>query len=344
MIVTNEIHVFGMHCNGCEKIIEDALKNIDGVLSIKADYLKAIIKVSFDSNRTNLFSINEVCISKGYKLELLSKDKKQNIIKITLSIFALLGLFMLILIARKLGHQLSLPEVNSKTSEGMIFLVGLLTGLHCVGMCGSFIIGYTTKDAELGRSVFRSHIFYGVGKTLSYVLFGALFGLLGSLFRITPIISGISITLAGAFLFLYGLNMLNIFSVLKFIRIKQSKVLTNFTMRISKHSGNPFIIGIFAGFLFGCGPLQVMYIMAAGNGNILEGAKFLLLFGLGTLPALFGFGLITRLLSNKMTRHFIHISGIILIFMGSMMFSKGLMRAKSGDEIKPLQSKCHCVK
>jgi len=94
-----------------------------------------------------------------------------------------------------------------------------------------------------------------------------------------------------------------------------------------------FLVGFFSGLILGCGPLQVMYVMAAGNGDVLEGAKFLTLFGLGTLPALIGFGFIARLLSNAMTRRFIYASGIILIILGSMMLHKGLLRTSSSNEI-----------
>lgn len=273
-----------------------------------------------------------------------SETIKHKVIKITFSVLALAGLTLLVVISRKFGGMISLPEINSQLSDGMIFIVGLLSGLHCVGMCGSFIIGYTSADAEIGRSNFRSHIYDGAGKTLSYAIFGALFGFVGSIFHITPLISGISISIAGTFLILYGLNMLSIFSVLKNIRLKQPEKMANFAKEKRQQSKRPVFIGFFSGFILGCGPLQVMYVLAAGNGNALEGAKFLTLFGLGTLPALIGFGLLARTLSNKMTRNFIHASGIILIVLGSMMLNKGLSRATAIDDFKPVQPACECQK
>jgi uncharacterized protein len=344
MIVTSEIKVNGMHCFGCESIIEDAISKIDGILYVKANFQKSFVKVSFYSDKTSLIKIQEVCESYGYSLILIPGTKKHRTIKILLSLIALAGLALLIIISRKLGHKIVLPEVNSDLTNGMIFLVGLLTGLHCVGMCGTFIIGYTSADTTEGRSRFRSHILYGAGKTLSYALLGALFGFAGSLFRITPLISGISICIAGVFLIFYGLNMLNIFPVLKPIRIKHPKEIAGDVQEKRSQSKSPFFIGSFSGFILGCGPLQVMYVMAAGNGNAVEGAKFLTLFGLGTLPALFAFGLLARALSNRMTRNFIHASGMILIVLGSMMLNKGLLTAKADDDLKSIQPACQCQK
>ena len=340
MIVTEEIYVIGMHCGGCETIIEEAVIQIDGVLFVKAEYHKSAVKVRFDAKKTSLTHIQEACAASGYAFESLSGEEKSGVSKIILSLLALTGLLTVLILARRVGHQLQLPEINSFTSDGMIFIVGLLTGLHCIGMCGSFLIGYTAKDTEQGRSVFRSHILYGTGKTLAYAMLGALFGFLGSLFHITPFISGLSIGLAGAFLILYGLNMLNIFTSLKAVRVKLPLTISRFITKRRKQSRSPFFIGFFSGFILGCGPLQVMYVLAAGNGDALSGAKILTLFGLGTLPALLGFGLLARMLSNTMTRHVVHASGIILIVLGSMMLNKGIIRSKSGNETKTAHSCC----
>ncbi len=339
--VTNEFRITGMNCNGCETIIEEVVGKLEGVAYVKADYIKSTVKVTYNTNKTNLVHIQKACFAAGYPFELSPSSKKQKDSKIALSVLALIGLAIAIILARNIGHRLILPEVNSNTSAVMIFMVGLLTGLHCIGMCGSFIIGFTTKDVEQNRSIIRSHVLYGIGKTLSYAMLGAMFGFAGSLFRITPLVSGISLSLAGTFLILYGLNMLNILSVLKYFRVKQPKFITRFTAEKKRQTNSPFYIGFFSGFIIGCGPLQVMYVLAAGNGSAIEGAKFLTIFGLGTLPALFGFGVLARLLSNTMTRRFIQASGIILIVLGSIMLNKGIVKTSSIDNSKVIPSCCH---
>jgi uncharacterized protein len=340
MIVTKEFNIAGMQCSGCETIIEEVVNQVDGVIFIKADYLKATMKVSFDTDKTGLAIIQEACSSRGYTLKRTSNPKKQKNLKIALSVLAFMILIIIILLAREFGHQLKLPEVNSQTSDAMIFVVGLLTGLHCVGMCGSFMIGYTAKDARQGRSIYRSHILYGTGKTLSYAMFGCFFGLIGSVFRISPFVSGLSIGIAGIFLILYGLNMLDISSALKIVRIIQPTRITHYLTEKRRQSRSPFFIGFFSGFILGCGPLQVMYLMAAGNGSAIEGAKILALFGLGTLPILLGFGLLTRVLSNTMTHRFVQASGIILVVLGSMMLNKGLIRTRTGSDLKSVHPCC----
>ncbi|MDC9729739.1 MAG: sulfite exporter TauE/SafE family protein, partial [Methyloprofundus sp.] len=296
MQINKQLEVTGMVCGGCEDIIETALSEMTGVIEIKADYPTSLCTLIFEDTQISLKEICKTIEDKGYQpvFAPVNDSKGSIFIKISLSILALVGIVLLMFFSRKLWHQFSVPDVSSQLSYGMIFVVGLITGLHCIGMCGSFVIGYTVKDAEQGRSAYLSHLLYGIGKTLSYAMFGALFGFIGSVVSITPFISGVSILLAGIFLIIFGLNTLGLFSVLKRVRIKQPEAMALYANQKRRNSRRPFFIGFFSGFLLGCGPLQALYIMAAGNGDPVEGAKFLAAFGLGTLPALLGFGMATR--------------------------------------------------
>jgi sulfite exporter TauE/SafE/copper chaperone CopZ len=338
MSKSTQINIKGMSCGGCESVLEEALTEVIGVIEVKADYSEAKCSVDYDENRVSLEDIYQVIEGKGYQVELEPTDKGSFLAKLSLSLLALIAIVLLMIFSRKLWHQFSVPDISSQLSYGMIFVVGLITGLHCIGMCGSFVISYTVKDAEQGQKPYLSHALYGIGKTLSYAMFGAIFGFLGSIISITPFISGMSILLAGIFLILFGLNMLNVFSALRRVRFKQPEAMMRYAMKKRRNARSPFFIGFFSGFLLGCGPLQAMYIMAAGNADAIEGAKFLAIFGLGTLPALLSFGMAAHLLSEKMTHRFLQASGIILVVMGTMMLNKGLMKTKSGYDFQSIST------
>ncbi len=342
-----KLNVEGMHCGGCESIIENALASLDGIEQVSADYPTGSVDVRFDNDKTDLAEIQKTIEESGYSV--VSQEQISDIpeqprtrpmwLKLLFALIAVMATVAIMIAARKLSHQFTLPDLNSHLSDSMIFLIGLITGLHCIGMCGGFVLSYTARDAENGHSSWLSHLLYGIGKTFSYAMFGALFGLLGSMISITPFIQGITNLVAGGFLILFGMNMLDIFAALKHVRIKQPKSMAQFAIEQRKRSRSPFLIGFFSGFLLGCGPLQAMYVMAAGSSDPLLGAKILTLFGLGTLPALLGFGYITRLFSAAATHRFFQLSGAILIFVGLMMFNKGLMRTHSGYDFKSLQQK-----
>jgi len=221
-------------------------------------------------------------------------EGKTNIKRKVLSVLVLLSIAGLILFGRNSDLLFSLPSINSLAGSGLIFIAGLVTGVHCVGMCGSFILTYVSRDAERGAGSFKSHLSFSMGKIVSYTLIGAVFGAAGSLFTITPFIGGLSVSLAGLFLFIYGISMSGALNLFRYMKIRQPEFLNRFTGKGRNASWHPLLLGLSSGLLIGCGPLQAMYILAAGSADIVRGAEILFLFAAGTLPALMAFAFIAR--------------------------------------------------
>jgi sulfite exporter TauE/SafE len=171
---------------------------------------------------------------------------------------------------------------------------------------------------------------YGAGKTLSYTLIGALFGLIGSAIAFTPAVRGWVGIAAGVFLLLFGLSMLNVWPALRNFRIKTPPALLRFIGAQSRKYGHPFVIGLLNGLMVICGPLQAMYIMAAGSGGALEGGKLMLVFGLGTLPVMLGFGALTSMASAKLAPKILRLSGAIVLVLGAIMLNRGLVLSGTG--------------
>ena len=59
-----------------------------------------------------------------------------------------------------------------------VFLVGLLSGVHCLGMCGS-IVGVFTAQAPKDAARWPFHLAYSSGRIMSYAMAGALVGAVG---------------------------------------------------------------------------------------------------------------------------------------------------------------------
>jgi sulfite exporter TauE/SafE len=219
-------------------------------------------------------------------------------------------------------------------SLDLIFLLGLLTGFHCVGMCGGFVLSYAAEDAELGRPSYRSHILYGAGKTLSYTAIGALFGLAGAVVTFTPLLRGAAGIAAGLFLIVFGLNMLGLFKPLRRFRLALPAPLQRLVETKATGSHRPFVIGLLNGLMIACGPLQAMYVMAAGTGSAVEGAKMLLAFGLGTLPVMLSFGALSTLVSAALTHRLLMASGAIVVALGAVMINRGVILTGWGYDLQ----------
>ncbi len=67
-IKTLELQVSGMTCEGCEKTIETALTNLNGVVSAEALHIEGITTVSFDTTLVNADLLSQTINNLGYKV------------------------------------------------------------------------------------------------------------------------------------------------------------------------------------------------------------------------------------------------------------------------------------
>ena len=117
----------------------------------------------------------------------------------------------------------------------------------------------------MGTNLIPRISLYGIGKTLSYTLIGALFGAFGSVVTFTPFAQGAVGIAAGVFLILFGLHMLEMFPALSHFQIRTPKFVIRFVGKAYRKHSNPFVIGLLNGMMIICGPLQTMYVMTAGT-------------------------------------------------------------------------------
>ena len=194
---TKSFKVDGMVCQSCEKIIKNKAKDFKGVKDFKVDYKTQKATVTFDPKETSLEKIFKQIEEHGYSCSTKGKKGWMG------WAFGTIGVIILFYFILQLSNLFELPQISSGMGYGLLFLVGLLTGLHCVSMCGGFVLSYTAKDAQEGKKSYFSHFRYGLGKTVSYTLIGAMFGLLGSIIAFTPTMRGVAGLLAGLFLILF---------------------------------------------------------------------------------------------------------------------------------------------
>ncbi len=256
--------------------------------------------------------------------------------KIAAVTLALLGIGLILWLDSWYMNHSDMPKLSRDMSYGLLVLIGFLTSFHCVGMCGPLIVGYTAKSAANGRKSYTTHFLYGIGKTLSYTLIGALFGAFGSIVAFTPFTQGAVGVAAGIFLILFGLHMLDVFPALSHFQIRTPKFIMRFIGKEYRKRSNPFVIGLLNGLMIICGPLQAMYVMAAGTGSWTQGAAILFFFGIGTLPLLLGFGFLTSLLSANLTPKLLKASGVIVMILGAIMLNRGLAVTGTGVDFNTL--------
>lgn len=320
-----KLQIQGMHCQSCADLIKERVEELDGINKVKVSYSKEAAEIDFDNAKTNADSIINKIEEDTYSCNIFEgggKKKKKG------WVLGLIGLVVAIYFLLSIVDGINLPQITQNMGYGLLFLVGLLTGFHCISMCGGFVVSYTLKNAKSSKP-YKLHFMYATGKIISYTVIGAAFGFLGSIIAFTPIMRGIAGLLAGLFLVLFGLKMLNIFPVLRKIQIRTPKSLSKLIGKKTKDS-SPLFIGLLNGLMIACGPLQAIYIMAAGTGSLVEGAKLLFIFALGTLPVMIGFGYFASVISKRATHKILKASGAIVLVLGLIMMNNGLVLTGSG--------------
>lgn len=206
--------------------------------------------------------------------------------------------------------------------------MGLLGGVHCLGMCGG-IVGLLTSalsyDLKLdSKQVFWYHLNYNIGRIFSYIVMGALFGLVGALFSDFLQMSVFDLVLrilSGILMILVGLYIANWYSGIQILEKVGAKLweklqpIRQFFLPITclKYA---FLMGLFWGAM-PCGLVYGALSFAMFSGSFTQGGLIMLAFGLGTLPSLLlmaGFSLqLNKAIKNPVVRRS---SGMLIIMLG----------------------------
>ncbi|MDD5202475.1 MAG: sulfite exporter TauE/SafE family protein [Sulfurimonas sp.] len=194
---------------------------------------------------------------------------------------------------------------------------------HCIGMCGGIVVAYTTIKIEPASSkVSKSiaHLLYSFGRVLTYGVLGALFGALGGVATFSNYANGALLIFAGIVMVLAGLSLMGKIKFLTLIEHsfsssplykKAFKSVLN-----SKSNLSFFVLGMLNGLL-PCGFVYFFAITAASTADPLSGALVMIIFGLSTIPAMFGLGFLTSLASAMSFRNMMmSLSSIAVILYG----------------------------
>lgn len=307
-----KINVFDMTCTSCESRVEKAVIRLVGVKTALASFRSQSLTIEYDTSLCNAEKIKVAIRTAGY-----STQSSNN--------YKIAGIFIIVAAIILIGNSTGGIDMTSKLNGAtyfVLFTVGVLTSIHCVGMCGGIMLSQSiNKDNKSKFDSIKPALLYNVGRVLSYTVIGGIVGALGSVLSLSiPAKAGLQI-FAGVFMIIMGLNMSGFSLFRKFI-IK----LPRSACSVKKKPKTPFLIGFLNG-LMPCGPLQTMQLYALGTGSAFNGALSMLLFSLGTVPLMLTFGALSGLITKGYTKTILKFSGILVVVLGIVMGSRGLALA-----------------
>ena len=204
-------------------------------------------------------------------------------------------------------------------------MMGLLGSFHCAGMCGPIAVAIPLNNRTIFSRITGS-LLYNLGRTLTYVVMGLIFGLLGQGLKLggfqqwVSVIMGVIMVTSVIFPSLYK-NRFD-FEKTAFSFVGKIKIGLGLLFR-KKTYGSLFAIGLLNGLL-PCGLVYMAIAGAIATTNAYSGALFMMLFGLGTIPMLFAFNMLGNALSGALKQRMNKVIPYMIVVVGLLFILRGL--------------------
>lgn len=277
-----------MHCNACVVLIQDTLKEQEGVTSVKVDLSQAVVDVvgNFTGDAEQIAKFLTRAIQEhGYTLT--TQPVKQPVRWNEFVYAAPISLLLVIgfLFLQRLG------VVNLISSSQMQLTTALVIGLiasvsTCLAVVGGLVLSVSTNYAKAGNA-WKPQLLFHVGRLVGFFVLGGMIGVIGKTVQFSTVAHVVLNVLIGVVMFILGINLLDVFRRTKGWQLTLPGG-ANRIMRASQRSTHvlvPGVLGILTFFL-PCGFTQSMQLYALSTGSFLQGGLHMLVFALGTLPVL----------------------------------------------------------
>jgi sulfite exporter TauE/SafE/copper chaperone CopZ len=327
------LDIAGMHCRSCEILLEDSISDVEGVKKVRTNYKKGIAEIEYEKIPDHK-EIEKAVNTAGYRLG--KEDKKHFFSRNPMDYMELAAagaILVVIYIFLMLFGVFDLT-LNTTSASGIVgvLIVGLTAGFStCMALIGGLVLGISARHAELHPEAtisqkFRPHLFFNLGRLLSYIVLGGLIGLLGSGFTLSPSVLGVlTIILGGVMLFL-GLKLIEIFPRMhnkSIVLPKSISRLLGVSSDVKEYSHrSAFVTGALT-FFMPCGFTQAMQLYAISTGSFVQGAIIMGAFALGTLPGILSIGGLTSTVKGAFARYFFKFAGIVVIALALFNISSG---------------------
>jgi uncharacterized protein len=215
----------------------------------------------------------------------------------------------------------------------LLLLLGasLLGSAHCVGMCGPYVAMCTAQFVPRGATAMARlflRILFNLGRIATYGLIGLIVGAFGQIAQAAATrlgVGGIVAMLAGAAALIFGLSMMGwLRDPARLVAgAGLGRALTAGRMRLKQAppSVAPLLLGALQGWL-PCALVYAAASRAAIAGSAGMGALTMVVFGLGTVPAVFALTVLPQAVLGRVRAQ--RLAGVLLTLLGMLLILRGL--------------------
>ncbi|HUJ22712.1 MAG TPA: sulfite exporter TauE/SafE family protein [Bryobacteraceae bacterium] len=211
-----------------------------------------------------------------------------------------------------------------------MFGLGLVSSLHCVQMCGPIVLSYSLPLAKSANrnQLIGAHAAYNLGRITTYSALGAAAGLMGGALNVATRLAGFANGArigAGLAMIVAAVLISGALPRSGLIQIAPVGVFSRAASRtlLSPQPASKFRLGLLLGFM-PCGLVYAALLKSVETGTAANGALSMLAFGLGTVAALAGIGLVSSKAGLHVGRWSNVISAASLAVMGVFLAWRGI--------------------
>ncbi|MEZ4810342.1 MAG: sulfite exporter TauE/SafE family protein [Allomuricauda sp.] len=204
-------------------------------------------------------------------------------------------------------------------------VLGLLGSFHCLGMCGPIAFMLPLDRNSKSKKLMQMGI-YHVGRAMAYGIMGLVFGFVGKGLYLFGFQQKLSILIGAVMivLVLIPAQYVKKFGVAKPIYRLLSKLKSRLGTELQKKTPDTFLtIGFLNGFL-PCGLVYMALLGAIALGNPLQGALYMVLFGLGTIPLMTSAVYFSSFLKAGTKQAIQRFVPVFVILIGALFILRGL--------------------
>lgn len=204
-------------------------------------------------------------------------------------------------------------------------ILGFAGSFHCLGMCGPIVAALPLHGNTLAQKIYGGTL-YNLGRTVTYGIMGAIFGLLGQglelvgFQQVVSVVMGALMVISVLFPSLFRNQVDLTKSSFKLVGKLKKSISNMFSVRSFQ---SLFIIGLLNGLL----PCGLVYIALAGalaTGNAATGTLYMVLFGLGTIPMLLALGVAGNMVSAQARKKINRLIPVLVVIVGIFFILRGL--------------------
>jgi sulfite exporter TauE/SafE len=204
---------------------------------------------------------------------------------------------------------------------GTAFLLGLMGSLHCAGMCGPLALALPGTGRS-SAGFLGGRVAYNAGRILTYCVLGLVFGAMGHTLALAGFQRWLSICLGAVLL-------IGLFGARRFaLRQPLTTLVQGLKGRMSVLLGRrSFLSSGVLGLLNGLLPCGLVYVACAGataTGGILEGGRYMVVFGAGTVPMMLAIGLSGRLIPISLRLRLAKAIPVSVFVLGCLLILRGM--------------------